>query len=134
INPFWVVTLTFPVVWMWGWLNRRNLEPSTPAKMMLGMFLVGVSFALLHFVARAGETQEVTPAMLAGGDFRFTDRSLTNLEAEEVPAKVLDNLKKKDDKDKFIVKGHKFATDEKSTGQAKLTEALEKVLTRDEVQ
>ena len=134
INPFWVVTLSFPVVWMWGWLNRRNLEPSTPAKMMLGMFLVGVSFALLYFVARAGETQAVTSEMLAAGDFRVIDRSLTNLEAEGVPKEVREKLQKKDENGKFIVKGHKFATDEKSTGQAKLTEALGKVLTAEEVQ
>src|SRR5204863_1975331 len=44
INPFWVVTLTFPVVWMWGWLNKRNLEPSTPVKMTIGMFLVAITF------------------------------------------------------------------------------------------
>ena len=33
INPFWVVVLTFPLVWLWGWLDKRGLEPSTPAKM-----------------------------------------------------------------------------------------------------
>jgi POT family proton-dependent oligopeptide transporter len=22
INPFWVITLTFPLVWFWGWLDR----------------------------------------------------------------------------------------------------------------
>lgn len=131
INPFWVVTLTFPVVWMWGWLNQRGLEPSTPAKMMLGMFLVGLTFALLWAVARSGETREITVENLANGDFRVTDRSLANLAAEGVPADVLEKLKTKE-KDKFLVKGQKFATDKESTGATKLNDALLKVLTKEE--
>src|SRR6185295_434588 len=31
INPFWIVTLTFPLVWFWKWLDRKGKEPSTPA-------------------------------------------------------------------------------------------------------
>jgi POT family proton-dependent oligopeptide transporter len=33
INPFWIVTLTFPLVWFWKWLDRKGKEPSTPVKM-----------------------------------------------------------------------------------------------------
>ena len=49
INPFWVVTLTFPVVWIWGWLNKRNMEPSTPTKIAIGMFsaLPPLAFSIL---------------------------------------------------------------------------------------
>jgi POT family proton-dependent oligopeptide transporter len=28
INPFWVVTLTFPLVWFWKWMDRKELEPA----------------------------------------------------------------------------------------------------------
>ena len=55
INPFWVVTLTFPLVWLWGWLGRRGLEPSTPAKMAIGMTLTGLSFFILYAAAKVGE-------------------------------------------------------------------------------
>ncbi len=55
INPFWVITLTFPLVWLWGWLDRRGLEPSTPAKMTMGMALCGASFFILYVGARLGE-------------------------------------------------------------------------------
>ncbi len=55
INPFWVVTLTFPLVWLWQWLDRRGLEPSTPAKMALGMTLCGLSFFVLYGAALIGE-------------------------------------------------------------------------------
>jgi POT family proton-dependent oligopeptide transporter len=62
INPFWVITLTFPLVWFWGFLDRRGLEPSTPTKMAFGMTLTGLSFFILYFAARTGE------AVAAGGD------------------------------------------------------------------
>jgi POT family proton-dependent oligopeptide transporter len=55
INPFWVVTLTFPVIGLWGFLRRRGLEPSTPAKMAMGMFLTAASFFILYLAARSGE-------------------------------------------------------------------------------
>jgi POT family proton-dependent oligopeptide transporter len=55
INPFWVVTLTFPLVWFWKWLDGKGKEPSTPTKMAIGMTLTGLSFFVLYFAAKAGE-------------------------------------------------------------------------------
>lgn len=43
INPFWVVILTPVVVGVWGLLRKRNREPSTPAKIALGLFITGLS-------------------------------------------------------------------------------------------
>jgi POT family proton-dependent oligopeptide transporter len=61
INPFWVVALSFPIVLLWNFLNRRGLEPSTPTKMGMGMVMLGLSFFLMYAAARLGEqglTQE----------------------------------------------------------------------------
>ncbi len=127
INPFWVVTLTFPVVWFWGWLNRLGKEPSTPVKMMIGMFFTAASFAILYFGARSGEGADVRADLHASGDFRITDRSLRQLEEEGVPRQVLDKL------DRHDIKGKKFASDDKSSGEAKLIGALESALTPEEV-
>jgi POT family proton-dependent oligopeptide transporter len=55
INPFWVIALTFPVVWLWAGLQRRGWEPSTPMKMALGMILLGASYYILYFAAKTGE-------------------------------------------------------------------------------
>ena len=55
INPIWVVTLTFPLVWFWKWLDSRGKEPSTPTKMAIGMTLTGLSFFVLYFAAKMGE-------------------------------------------------------------------------------
>jgi POT family proton-dependent oligopeptide transporter len=59
INPFWVVTLTFPVVWFWQWLDRKGLEPATPTKMAIGMLLTACSFFILYLAARTGEATVV---------------------------------------------------------------------------
>jgi POT family proton-dependent oligopeptide transporter len=61
INPFWVIVLTFPLVWFWGRLANRGLEPSTPTKMALGMLLLGVSFFVLYGAARTGEATVISP-------------------------------------------------------------------------
>lgn len=55
INAAWVITLTFPLIMFWGLLNRLGMEPSTPAKMVGGMFLTAASFFLLYYVALQGE-------------------------------------------------------------------------------
>jgi POT family proton-dependent oligopeptide transporter len=55
INPFWVVTLTFPLIWFWRWLDGKGLEPSTPTKMAIGMFLTSVAFLVLFAAAKVGE-------------------------------------------------------------------------------
>jgi POT family proton-dependent oligopeptide transporter len=144
INPFWVVTLTFPVVWLWRWLDSKGREPSTPTKMTMGMFLTAASFFLLYLGARIGETSPVTPEMFARGNFRITDRTLWQLETEGVPADVRAKLDRSEEhkasflgfeytKTSYLVKGKKFSTDEKSTGQEKLTEALRSVLSAEEV-
>lgn len=43
INPFWVVLLTPVVVGIWGFLRTKKKEPSTPAKIALGLFITGLS-------------------------------------------------------------------------------------------
>jgi POT family proton-dependent oligopeptide transporter len=79
INPFWVVTLTFPLIWFWKWLDRRGLEPSTPTKMAIGMIMTCLAFLVMYAAARVGEASiepsvddplqhrfKVSPAWLIG--------------------------------------------------------------------
>jgi proton-dependent oligopeptide transporter, POT family len=131
INPFWVVTLTLPVVWLWRWLDSKGMEPSTPAKMTLGMFLTAASFGVLYLAAKAGEGY-LQPDMYVGADFRVTDRSLNNLKAAGVPEATVEMLKVKDDEGKYRVLGKKFATDEKSKGEEKLAKAVAAVIGEDD--
>jgi len=43
INPFWVIVLTPILVGFWGFLRRKGKEPSTPAKIVLGLLITGLS-------------------------------------------------------------------------------------------
>ncbi len=58
-----MLLLTFPLVWFWGWLDRKGLEPSTPTKMAIGMVLTSLAFFVLFIAARTGEA-----SLAAGAD------------------------------------------------------------------
>ena len=62
INPFWVVVLTPVMVGIWGFFRRKKKEPSTPAKIAIGLVItalsalvmVGAVFATNGLSAKAG--------------------------------------------------------------------------------
>ncbi len=126
INPFWIIALTFPLVWFWKWLDSRGQEPATPTKMAMGMFLTALSFFILYFAAKSGEAQTPTPDQLGAGSFRVTERSLDTMAAQGVPADVIERLKSaKDAKGKNVVLDKKFSKGEDGvTGQQNLKTAL----------
>src|SRR5687767_231484 len=92
INAFWVLALTFPLVWFWGWLDRRGKEPATPTKMAFGMTLTGLSFLVLWYGATIGENMTKGAEQLAAGEFRINERVLTNLGNSGVSKDVLDRI------------------------------------------
>jgi proton-dependent oligopeptide transporter, POT family len=118
INPFWIISLTFPLVWFWKWLDQRGKEPATPTKMALGMFLTALSFYILFGAAKTGESFVPQPDAYAMASYRITDRAVNFLRADGVPEDVLAKLQSKEIKDK------KFAPGEKGTGMAQFTAAL----------
>src|SRR5262249_34205597 len=94
---------------------------------------------------RTGETAEVVPEMYASGAFRITDRTLWQLEAAGVPEEVREKLNRYEEKTasflgifsytekKYLIKDKKFAPDKESSGEEKLTAALQSTLTRGEL-
>jgi proton-dependent oligopeptide transporter, POT family len=141
INAFWVITLTFPLIWFWNRLARLGLEPSTPGKIAAGMFLTAASFSVLYLAARTGESAPVTAEQYAAGDYRISDWTLERLKAEGVPESVVTRLDARDENGKFVIKGAKFAYerdtrvafDADTPGREKLTAALEKLLSKEEI-
>jgi proton-dependent oligopeptide transporter, POT family len=117
INPFWVVTLTFPLVWFWGWLDKRGKEPSTPTKMAIGMTLTGLSFFVLYYAATIGENKTPTAEQLASGSFRINERVIGNLRSDGVPENVLQQISTaKDASGKFVVLDRKFPYETETNG------------------
>jgi proton-dependent oligopeptide transporter, POT family len=46
-NPLFIVSLTFPVMAAFTWLRNKNLEPSTPKKIGIGMFIAAIGFLVI---------------------------------------------------------------------------------------
>ncbi len=122
INPFWIISLTFPLVWFWKWLDDRGQEPSTPTKMAIGMFLTALSFFILFAGARTGEAYAPSTNDYPTASFRITDRTIGNLRADGVPEDVLAKLEHEN------IKSKKFAQDDKGPGEAQFTTALNTAL------
>ena len=53
INPLYIIIFSLPLAAFWTWLDKRDMEPSTPMKMMIGMTLTGLSMLVLYFGAQA---------------------------------------------------------------------------------
>ncbi len=54
VNPMFILLLTFPLVAFWGLLRRGGKEPSTAAKMFIGMLLAASAFVIMGFAANSG--------------------------------------------------------------------------------
>jgi POT family proton-dependent oligopeptide transporter len=46
-NPLFIVALTFPVMGVFAWLNKKNIEPSTPKKIGIGMIIASAGFLVI---------------------------------------------------------------------------------------
>ncbi len=46
-NPLFIVVLTFPVMGAFAWMNKRNIEPSTPKKIGIGMIIASLGFVIV---------------------------------------------------------------------------------------
>ncbi len=47
MNPFFVIFLTPLVVVFFGWLKKKGIEPSTPKKIAIGMFIAAMAYVLM---------------------------------------------------------------------------------------
>ena len=64
-EPMGVILLSPLLVAVWAWLQKRNAEPSTPVKMLLGVGLVAFAFGLLGYAGTlGGDTGRVSPVWL----------------------------------------------------------------------
>jgi POT family proton-dependent oligopeptide transporter len=46
-NPLFIVTLTFVIMGLFSWLNKRGKEPSTPRKIGIGMIIASFGFVII---------------------------------------------------------------------------------------
>ncbi len=63
INPIYIVLLAPLFAGLWGWLGRRGLEPSAPAKFGLALVQVGLSFLVFVWGANSVGPAALTPVI-----------------------------------------------------------------------
>jgi POT family proton-dependent oligopeptide transporter len=54
VEPFGVIAFSFALVFVWTWMGKRGIEPSTPMKILSGILLVAVAFAVMAVAALVG--------------------------------------------------------------------------------
>lgn len=64
INPFWVIVLTPVVVGTFMYLRKRGKEPTTPAKIVLGMFISALSCLVMVGAVYAAENGMIKASAL----------------------------------------------------------------------
>ncbi|MET0404202.1 MAG: peptide MFS transporter [Cystobacter sp.] len=47
VNGVFIILLAPVFAWLWVWLNKRGLEPSSPAKFSLGLVMMGLGFLVM---------------------------------------------------------------------------------------
>jgi POT family proton-dependent oligopeptide transporter len=69
-NPLFIVALTFPVMALFSWMNKKGIEPSTPKKIGIGMIIAALGFVVI-MIASIGAP---SPASLGGVPAADSDR------------------------------------------------------------
>ncbi|HNW99477.1 MAG TPA: MFS transporter [Bacteroidales bacterium] len=46
-NPLFIVALTFPVMGLFSWMQKKNIEPSNPRKIGYGMIIAAIGFVVI---------------------------------------------------------------------------------------
>ena len=72
-NPLFIVALTFPVMGIFAWLNKKGIEPSTPKKIGIGMVIAASGFMLVLLSSIGAPS----PGSLHGAPVADTDRVST---------------------------------------------------------
>jgi proton-dependent oligopeptide transporter, POT family len=52
VNPAFIIVLAPVFAWFWVWLGSRNMDPSAPMKMGMGLVLLGVGFLVMMLAAQ----------------------------------------------------------------------------------
>jgi POT family proton-dependent oligopeptide transporter len=63
VNPIYIILLGPVLAALWPFLNKRGLEPSTPAKFGIALVLLGAGFLVLNLGAHAAGMAVATPVI-----------------------------------------------------------------------
>ena len=70
LPPAWVILLSFVFAWLWPFLNKKGLEPSTPLKFAISFLFIGASFFVFYLGCQtAGNTGLISLFSFVAGYF-----------------------------------------------------------------
>jgi len=69
-NPLFIVALTFPVMGIFAWMNKKGIEPSTPKKIGIGMIIASIGFIIVLI----SSLNLSSPQLLAGSPVSDAER------------------------------------------------------------
>jgi proton-dependent oligopeptide transporter, POT family len=65
VNALLIIGLAPAFAWLWVWLNKRGLEPASPAKFSMGLVLLGAGFGVMVVASLAAAAgHKVSPLWL----------------------------------------------------------------------
>ncbi|MFN8254766.1 MAG: peptide MFS transporter [Bacteroidales bacterium] len=70
-NPLFIVGLTFPVMSAFAWLRNKNMEPSTPKKIGIGMVIAAVGFMVILVASLNLVSPHVLQYTDAAGEIKY---------------------------------------------------------------
>ncbi len=71
INPIYIILLAPVFAWLWTFLGKRGLEPSTPAKFGLGLIQLGFGFLVIVWGANSVGADALVPVIFLFGIYLF---------------------------------------------------------------
>jgi len=63
LPPGWVIILSFVFAWLWPFLNKRGLEPSTPLKFAISFILLGAGFYVFYAACAFSKASGLIPLL-----------------------------------------------------------------------
>ncbi len=90
INPFFIITLAAVFAWFWQFLEKRGRQPSTPVKMMFGVFFLSCAYGIMLMAAQAENQKSSAPlAELPQQLLTDPEGHVYELVEEDVPGKEI---------------------------------------------
>ncbi|MFQ5807323.1 MAG: peptide MFS transporter, partial [Phycisphaerae bacterium] len=83
VNPFFIITLAAVFAWFWIWLEKRKLQPSTPAKLVLGFLGMTLAYGVMILAAQSENRPTSAPLAKLPEGVVLEDYGATRLHYDE---------------------------------------------------
>lgn len=71
LPPAWVIVLSFVFAWLWPWLNKKGMEPSTPLKFSFSFFLMAIGFYVFYLACKSNQAEGFIPLWAFAAGYFF---------------------------------------------------------------